>query len=100
MSDDEFQCTQDKRDLLAGMLSVQKAEGSFLQVDISDLENTKGLRHLVLSTERCRTCTMQKFTSSQILFQFMGKGAMNEPEIKFTNRWNDYRAIQGTCKEN
>ena len=35
LSNYEFHCTQDTRDLLAGMLFDQKAEENLLQVDIS-----------------------------------------------------------------
>ena len=35
LSQYEFHSTQDTRDLLAGVLFVQKAEGSLLQIDIS-----------------------------------------------------------------
>ena len=35
LSNCEFNCAQGKRDLLAGMLFLQKAEGNFLQVDTS-----------------------------------------------------------------
>ena len=89
---------------LQGCTLVQTAEGNILQVVILHLrswENKRVVRQSVFSTENCRKCTMQKFTSSQIPFFRMGKGAMNEPEIKVHQKMESLsRAIQGICKEN
>ena len=88
----EFLCTDDKRDLLAGMLFVQKAEGNLLQVNTSS--------QIWRKQRVCETLTpfdgeLSKMQDAEVhVFSdsvlCMGKGAMNEPAVKFTKRWTDY----------
>ena len=70
LSNGEFHCTQDKRDLFERMLFVQRAE-----------------------------CTIQNFTSSQIPSCVWEKVAMNEPEVNQKMDWSSW-AVQGICKDN
>ena len=71
------------------MLFVQKAEETSCRLipHLRCWENNVLVRQLVPSTENCQKCTRQKFTSSHDLFHVW---TMNEPEIKFTKRWNEY----------
>ena len=71
LSNPEFTCTQDKRDLLAGKFFDMNAMENFLQVDTSSqiLRNKKVCQtKMVQLALSCQKCTKQKFTSSQILF--------------------------------
>ena len=64
-----FLCAQDKRNLLAGMLYLQNAEGNLLQVDTpSQILSTQQVCETIrfFLAETCPTCTIRKFTSSQI----------------------------------
>ena len=91
LSNHEFKCTQDKRDLLAGMLFAMEAKGKLWQVVTSS--------QIVRKQRICETITpfnreLSKMyeagvhvLSDSILC--MVRGAMNEPDIKFTKRWND-----------
>ena len=56
-----FACTQDKRDLLAGMLFNMSAEVDLLQI-----------KSRFRSREKTEVCVRQKFTSSQIQFCVCG----------------------------
>ena len=48
------------------------------------------LAPLGFSFHVCPKQTMQKFVSSKIPSYVRGKKAMNKPEVKSSNRWNDY----------
>ena len=92
LSNHEFICTQDKRDLLAGMLFVQTAEGNLLQVDTSSQILTKqGVCGTISPFDgelsKMHDAEGHVFSDSVLC---MGKGAMNEPEVKFTKKWNEY----------
>ena len=97
-----FAGTQDKRDLLAWMLFVQKAEGNFLQVDTSSqILRIKGfVRQVVFSTENCRKCTMQKFTYSQIPFYVWEKERWTSQKSSSPKDGGLSRVLQGNRKEN
>ena len=87
-----FIVLKDTTDLLAGMLFVEKAEGSLMQVDISSQILRKQMVCDKISPfsgelSKVHEAKVHVFSDSVLLTR---KGAMNEPEIKFTNRWNDY----------
>ena len=93
LSNYEFNSTQDNRNLLAGMLSVQKAEGNLLQVDNSSqmlrkqrfCETTGPFDGELLIVHEAEVHVV---SDSNLC---MGKQTMNETEIKFiTKRWNAY----------
>ena len=86
LSNYEFHCTQDKRDLLAGMLHLQKEKGNLLQVDTSARILTKQRvcetnSPFVTELSKMHDAEVHVFSDSVLC---MGKGAMNEPEVKFT----------------
>ena len=70
LSSYQFQCTQDKRNLLARMLHLQKAEGNPLQVDTSSqiFRKQRVCEKIRLFDREMSKSTMQKLTSSQIEF--------------------------------
>ena len=83
---------QDKRNLLARMLFTQKAEGNLLQVDAASqiLRKQRGCETISpVEGELSKMYDAEDHVFSDFVL-CMGKGAMNEPEIKFANRWNDY----------
>ena len=92
LSNCEFTCTQDKSNLFAGMLSLQKAEGNILKVDTSSQMLGK---HRIWETTCLFDWALSKIHDAEVhVFSdsvlCMGKGAMHELEDKFTRRWNDY----------
>ena len=92
LSNYEFHSTEDTRDLLAGVLFVQKAEGNLLQVDTSSqiLRKQKvceTIRPFDGELSKVHEAKVHVFSDSVLC---VGKGAMNEPEIKFTDRGNDH----------
>ena len=87
----EFNCTQNRRNLLVGMLFAQKAEGNLLQVDNSFILDQQGVCETISPFDgelsKMHEAEVHVFSHSVLC---MGEHAMNEPEIKFTKRWNDY----------
>ena len=103
MSNYEFHCTWDKRDILAGMLFSQKGEGNLLQVDTSSqifrklrvCETIRFFRLNIVEHARCRS-------SHLLRFWFMcGKRSDERARNKVHQKmeWLS-RAIQGICKGN
>ena len=84
-SSHDFHCTQEKRNLLAGMFSALNTAGDFLQVVTSSQ---------ILREERvCETMgplqVLSKMHEAEVPDSLLclGKRTMNEPEIKFL-RWD------------
>ena len=88
LSNNEFVCTQGKRDLPAGVLFDQQAEGYFLQVDTSSQILRIQRVCEAISSFRRRIGEDARGRSSRLLrFSFVIKrGAMNKPDAKFTKR--------------
>ena len=96
----EFQCTQDKRNLLAGMLHLQKADRNFLQVDTSSqiLRRQRVCEAISLfdgDLSKMHDANVHVFLDS---VSCMGKGAVNEPVVKFTKRRTDYLEKNMECE--
>ena len=91
LSNYEFLCTQDRRNFFAGMLHLQRAKGNLLQVDTSSQILRKQIVCETISLfdgelSKMHDAEVHVFSDSVLC---MGKGAMNEPEVKFTKIWNE-----------